>query len=209
MSPKQINVAFRNLFNGHGLEVNGFKIKAESPFVANIKHEDNTTVINFGPNKPSAEIKRIITFKAYIEQIVLGEESGSVKLKNFPDIHFSYEDSVLSLLTDNISFGDDSVLEEQIDKKYCDKSRNKIAKKCLQYAREWATICSQAGYDFKDVACWEKRTLRKSCYDFVKTNIEEDMQGNSAFVTFALFFVVIPAIISWVVHRILDELFSN
>lgn len=209
MSPKQINVAFRNLFNGNGLEVNGFKIKAKSPFVANIKHEDNTTVINFGTNKPSAEIKRIITFKAYIEEIVLGEEGGSVKLKNFPDIHFSYEDSVLSLLTDNVNFGDDTSFMEEIDKKYCNERKNKIAKKCLQYAREWATICSQSGLDFKKVPCWDRKNLKRSCYDFVKSNIEEEMQDSSSFVTFALFFIIVPAIISWVVHRILDELFGR
>ena len=44
--------------------------------------------IKFGENQPRAEITKLITFYAYIEQIVFGEEGGSVKLRNFPDFKF-------------------------------------------------------------------------------------------------------------------------
>ena len=50
MSPKEINISLRNIFNGNGIEVKGFKIKAESPCVANISHGDNVTIIKFGEN---------------------------------------------------------------------------------------------------------------------------------------------------------------
>ena len=69
MSPKQINIALRNIFNGNGLDLNGVKIKSESPCDVNVTHENNTTTIKFLKNLPKAEIKRFITLSAYIEGI--------------------------------------------------------------------------------------------------------------------------------------------
>lgn len=211
MSPKEINVALRNIFNGNGLDAKGFKIKADSPVNALITHEENTTKIVFSENLPRAEITRLITLKAYIEQITFGEEGGSIKLRNFPDIHFGYDsNSLLEFLEKNIPYNFGS-MDNQIAEKYCDSNKQEIAKKCLQYAREWSTMSMSAGVDFSDASSCERKALRKDCYNFVKENVEEDVKEKygSVFLTFILLTVILPAIISWVVHRVLDELFNK
>lgn len=216
MSPKDISTALFQIFSDEGLEVKGFKIKSESPLVANILNSEEKTIIKFGSNYPKAEITRLITFYAYIEEIVFGKQGGSIKLRNFPDIKFSYSDSVLSLLKENFANCSEKccssfpTISNEIDKKYSCKSENEIAKKCLQYAREWATISSQSGVDFAQSTNFEKKELRKSCYNFVKDSIEDEAKSKykSVFLTFILITVILPAIISWVVGKILDELFN-
>ena len=208
MSPEDISKALFKVFSNEGLEVKGFKIKSKSPLIANVHSSDEKTIIQFGQNHPRAEITRLITLYAYIEEVVFGKSGGSIKLKNFPDIHFSYSDSVLSLIKEN--FADNEAINCEIDKKYFCPSENEIAKKCLQYANEWTTICSQAGVDFSESNHFERRELRKSCYNFVKDNVEEEAKEkyNSVFLTFILVTIILPAIISWVVGKILDELFG-
>ncbi len=216
MSPKDISTALFQIFSDEGFEVKGFKIKSESPLVANILNSEEKTIIKFGSNYPRAEITRLITFYAYIEEIVFGKQGGSIKLRNFPDIKFSYSDSVLSLLKENFTNCSEKccssfpAISDEIDKRYSCKSENEIAKKCLQYAREWATISSQSGVDFAQSTNFEKKELRKSCYNFVKDSIEDEAKSKykSVFLTFILVTVILPAIISWVVGKILDELFG-
>lgn len=211
MSPKEINVALRNIFNGNGLDAKGFKIKADTPVNALITHEENVTKIVFSENLPRAEITKIITLKAYIEQITFGEEGGSIKLRNFPDIHFGYDsNSLLEFLEKNIPYNFGS-MDNQIEEKYSDGNKREIAKKCLQYAREWSTMSMSAGVNFADASSCEKKALRKDCYNFVKENVEEDVRKKygSVFLMFILLTVILPAIIQWVVHKVLDELFNK
>ena len=211
MSPKEINIALRNIFNGNGLEAKGFLIKADSPVNTYITHENNTTIIKFSENLPRAEITRLITLKAYIEEIAFAEDGGSIKLRNFPDIHFGYDsNSLLDFLGKNIphNFGS---MDNQIEEKFCDENKREIAKKCLQYAQEWSTISMQADVDFANASSCERKDLRRDCCRFVRDNVEEDVKEKygSVFLTFILLTVILPAIISWVVHRVLDELFSK
>ena len=44
MSPQEINVTLRNLFNGNGVDLKGFKIKADSPLNTKITHVNNTNI---------------------------------------------------------------------------------------------------------------------------------------------------------------------
>ena len=211
MSPKQINVALRNLFNGNGIDANGFKIKADSPLGIDVTYEDDTTVIKFSEKMPRVEIKKIITLRAYIEQVIFAEEGGSVKLKNFPDIHFKYDDSSLMDLI-NANFCYSFEIERDIKEKYTDCKQKEIANQCLQYAQEWATICSSSGMDFQKVSGWERRELKRECFSFVKDNIAQeinDRKKHGAVFTFMFLYVILPAIISWIVHRVLDRLFTE
>ncbi len=209
MSPKEINEALRNLFSKNGFEVSGFKVKSESPLVANIDHAENKTIIRFGANIPRAEIKRFITFHAYIEEITFEPEGGSIRLRNFPDLHFKYENSLIDLFAQNFCHSFD--LQSEIDQKYCDNKHKEIANMCLQYAEEWSRISMQSDVDFSNVNLLQRRSLRNQCYNFVKSNVENDIKEkySSVFITFILIYVILPAIISWVVHRVLDRLFTE
>jgi hypothetical protein len=210
MSPQEINVMLRNLFNGNGVDLKGFKIKADSPLDTKIISKNNTTTIVFEDNLPRVEIVKLFTIKCYIEQIVLGQEGGSIKIKNFPDINFGYDsNSLLDFLGKNISYNFGS-MDNEIEKKYGNGDKQRIAKKCLQYAQEWSRISMSAGVNFADSDSCKRKALRKDCYDFVKENVEEDVKYKykSVFITFILITVILPAIISWVVGKILDELFN-
>jgi hypothetical protein len=210
MSPKEINIALRNIFNGNGLEAKGFMIKADSPVKTTITHQDNTTIITFIDNLPRAEITRFITLKAYIEEITFGEDGGSIKLRNFPDINFGYDsNSLLDFLNKNIPY-DFGSMDSQISEKYCDDNKKEIAKKCLQYTREWSTMSMSAGVDFSNADKCQRKSLKRDCYNFVYENVEQDVKEKygSVFLTFILLTVILPAIISWIVHRVLDELFN-
>ncbi len=208
MSPKEVKDILDKLFSDEGVEVKGFKIKAKSPLVANVEHEDGLTVIAFGSNQPKAEITKIFTLYAHIEQIVFGETGGSIKLRNFPDLSFTYDSTLFGsnecpLRCENIN--------KEIDIKYGDATHKEIAKKCLQYGREWATICHRSGITFDEADYADKYVLRRQCYNFVKDNIEEEAKEKygSVLLTFFLLYVILPAIIQWVVHRILDDLFND
>lgn len=214
MSPKEINDSLVKLFSNEGMEVNGFKIKAKSPFVANIEHEDSLTVISFGANQLKAEITKIITVYAYIEQIVFGKTGGSIKLRNFPDFSFSYES--LSKSSDDGFKSNVRSLCKDVEGEICDKyegqdTYKEVAKKCLQYAEEWTTICHDSGIRFNDSDHIDRYTLRSECCDFVKNNIEEDAKKRygSIVLTWLFMYVVLPMIIKWVVNRVLERLFND
>jgi hypothetical protein len=220
MSPKEINDSLVQLFSDEGLLVNGFKIKAKSPFVANIEHEDNLTVISFGANQLKAEVTKIITIYAYIEQVVFGKTGGSIKLRNFPDFSFSYETfgskccdypGGKSCFKHNIrSVCQD--IESEICAKYEGQNTYKeVAKKCLQYAEEWTTICHDSGVKFNNSDYIDRYTLSSQCYDFVKQNVEEDVEKRygSVILTWLFMYVVLPMIIKWVVNRVLERLFND
>ena len=213
MSPKQINVALRNLFNDNGLDINGVKIKSDSPCDVNISYEENSTTIKFTSSLPRAEIKRFITLTAYIEGIFFGKEKGSIKLRNFPDLFFGYEEttSLVSLIQNN--FYSSECLDNEITTKFSCKEQQRIAKKCLHYAQEWTTLSMNGGVDFKSAGYLTRYDLRRKCYNFVKENIKNDLaeeeEYSSILLTFLFFSVILPAIITWVVHRILDQLFTK
>lgn len=213
MSPKLISDILLQIFSDEGYKVNGLTVKCKSPLVANISSAGGKSSIDFANNFPRAEVKKIITLYVYIESVVFGEQGGSIKLKNFPDINFGYDtDTLLEFLSKNvpsIKFGDEQITDD-IQAKFKDPNKQKIAEKCLHYVKLWSTISTAGGTDFANASYSEKRELRRQCIEFVKDNVTDEIKAeySSVFLTFILITVIIPAIISWVVHRILDELFN-
>jgi len=208
MGPKEVKSALDKLFSDEGIMIRGFKINSSSPLIANIYHDGGNTHIDFGSNQPKASITKIFTIYAFIEELVFGETGGSVKLRNFPDINFPYEETFNAPSKLNFSA---QTIYEKIEDKYNDVTQKEIAKKCLQYAEEWATICHQSGVTFDRADYADRYMLRRQCYNFVKENIEEEAKEKygSVLLTFFLIYVILPAIIQWVVHRVLDNLFND
>jgi hypothetical protein len=207
-SPRAIHQAILNLFSEDGLEVSGFVVKAKSPTDISIINDGKLVEIKFPNNKPRAEITRLITFYAHVEQINIGEEGGLIKLRNFPDFSFSYDSNLFSHNAPRVDCG--AILEE-IDNKYSEKQHKQIAKKCLQYAEEWATICHQTGITFNDADYADRYVLYNNCYDYVAENIEADVEKRygSVILTWLFVYVVLPMIIKWIVNKVLERLFNN
>ncbi len=215
MSPQVISDVLFKIFSEDGYQVNGLTVKCKSPLVANISSAGDRSTIDFGNNFPRAEVKKIITLYVYIEGVTFGKEGGSIKLKNFPDINFGYDtDTLLAFLSKNvpsIKFGDDEKLKDDIEQRFSDPNKQKIAEKCLHYIRQWSTISTAGGTDFSATNRMERRELRRQCIDFVKDNVKQEVEEEygSVFLTFILITVILPAIISWMVHRVLDDLFNQ
>lgn len=207
MSPKEINSYITALFSNKGIDINGYKIKSNSPLIVEATHSNGLTEIKFGSNIPKVEITKIITIYAYIEGLTFGENGGTVKLRNFPDFSFSYNNTSSSTGLP----ADVSTVNDDIDKKYAEKSHREIAKKCLQYAEEWATICHQSGITFDNADYSDRYTHYNNCYDFVRSNIESDVKQRygSVILTWLFAYVVLPMIIKWVVNKVLERLFNN
>lgn len=207
MSPKEISQILLSIFSDEGYTVQGFKIKSKSPLIANVYNEGSETSIKFGPNLPKAEITRLITLYVYIEEILFKQDGGVVRLKNFPDISFGYEQSLLSVLFSN-NFACDEDLHSLIEETYTDEKKKKIAEKCLHYGTEWATIVSQSG-GFAGANSSDKKELKSQCINFVVENVRHDVEQEygSVILTYLLVFIVIPAIARFIITRLLEKYF--
>jgi tryptophanase len=209
MSPKEISEVLFKIFSDEGFSVNGFKIKSESPLIANVYNEDETTTISFGTNYPRAEVTRLITLYAYIEQLVFRKDGGTVRLKNFPDISFGYDKSNILNFLDHLTYAGECEIEKEIEKKYSDDTRRKIAKDCLQYATEWATIVSQSD-GFSGAGPAKRKELKRQCYDFVVENVRKEANEKkygSVILTYLLVFIIIPAVARFIIVRLLEKYF--
>ena len=207
MSPKQVSEVLFSIFSDDGYKVNGITIKSESPLIGNIYSSEQQTSIKFGNNLPKAEIKRLITLYAYIEEIIFRQDGGVVRLKNFPDISFGYEQSLISVLFSE-KFSCSREMHELIEKTYTDEKKKKIAEKCLHYGKEWATIVSQSG-GFAEASSSDRKALRSQCINFVVENVRHDVEQEygSVILTYLLVFIVIPAIARFIITRLLEKYF--
>jgi len=211
MLSREISESLFKIFSKDGLELKGFKIKVKSPMIATVKHEDNEVKIVFDENLPRAEVKKFITFYAYVEQIVFGENGGSIRLKNFPDLHFGYDSNGISSVIQATLFSEDFEMERLIDATYQEGTRRKIARDALHYAKHWATIVSQVGV-FSELDESEKkytgRELKAQCYSFVVENLRrnnDEGRYGSAILTYILVFIIIPAIAKFIVNKLLEK----
>jgi len=207
MSPKEISQILLSIFSDEGYTVQGFKIKSKSPLIANVYNEGSETSIKFGSNFPKAEITRLITLYVYIEEIIFRENGGVVRLKNFPDISFGYEQSLISVLFSD-KFACSRELHQLIEETYTDEKKKKIAEKCLHYGTEWATIVSQSG-GFAGASSNDRKALKSQCINFVVENVRHDVEQEygSVILTYLLVFIVIPAIARFIITRLLEKYF--
>ena len=207
MSPREIYQSISSIFNGEGIVVKGFKVTSKTPTVANITYGADIAEITFGQNQPKAEITRIITMYAHIEKIVFGPEGGSIKLRNFPDFSFGYGEEA----THKFVRIDNSDIYAEIEGKYAKKSYKDIAKKCLQYSEEWATMSMCNGITFDNADYFDRWKLKDQCYNFVYDNVVEDAEKRygSIVITWIFLYIILPTIIKWIINRFLDKLFDT
>lgn len=195
------------LFSG-GYNIGHILLKCESPAKITITNDNNGTYLKFEENLPSAHINKLIKFKIYVEGISLGEKSGVIKLKNFPDVKFDYEQKAKSFgaMPKEVKI-DNS--DEEINSYFKSEPKRKLAKKCLQYAEAWATIASLNGVVFRDCDSYDKFILRNQCYYFVEDQIknDEDLKYGT-FISIFILGLILPAIIKWAVDRVIRALLT-
>lgn len=191
-----------------GYMVNNILIKCTSPTKLIVTHDDNHTYFKFDENLPYAQVQKFIKFKVYIEGIVFGKDSGVLKVKNFPDINFLYDNSNKSFgaMPKELCFKN---IDEEINTEFKGEAKRKLAKKCLQYAEAWATIASLNGVTFDRCDKYDRFVLRNKCYYFVEDQLKQDKELQyGAFISIFVLSLILPTIIKWAVDRVIRALLT-
>ena len=190
-----------------GYKADNFNIRCESPTTVEIIKDISGVLIKFNNTLPRVEIKKFIKFKLNVEAISFGRNGGIIKIKNFPDMPFSYDNNKNVELYGNSIHID--ISEEEIDQVFKSQSKRKIASKCLHYAKEWATIASLNGVRFDNYDKFDAFVLKKQCYYFIEDAIknDEDLKYGS-FISIFILSLILPSIIRWAVDRIIRSLLT-
>lgn len=201
---KEIKDIIYQIFSDSGYSINN--INVQFPQLLNIKitkNEDKIS-IDFVDHTPKLSWKRFITLSAYIDGVTLGETGGTLKLKYLPDIDFSYEKTHKPMFGSGYDF---SGIESEITREYKDEARRKLAKECLQYGIEWATIASQSS-SFRNSSLAEEKILKEQCKNFIRDNLKKEQKYGSAILTFFLIYILLPVVLKFIVERIFNKIFN-
>ena len=204
---QQIRDIVESIFSDSGYNIKNLNIQFPHPLDMKIIRDKQDITLTFTQSMPKVTWKKFISLSARIIGITLGETGGVLKLKYLPDIPFSYDDSSTDqLFGSNYNFSD---IENEIYSQYEDEESRVVAKKCLHYASEWATIASQ-GCDFASTSPITRRKLKRDCKQFVMDNIKNDpeIQAGSVILTFLFFYVVLPVILKFILEKLFKKLFD-
>ena len=204
---KEIKDIIDSIFSAGGYTVNNLNIQFPQPLdIKVVSNGDKEISLDFTKSLPKLSWKRFINITAWIQGLTLGPTEGILKLKYLPDVKFSYDDSS-QLFGQSYDISD---IERDIESEYSNEDQKKLAKKCLHYANEWATIASQSGLVFSQCSQKSRVQLKQSCKQFVTDNIRNDKEvvAGSVILTFLLLYVVLPVVLKFVLERLFKKLFS-
>lgn len=93
------------------------------------------------------------------------------------------------------------VIQKEISEKYSNSPhRKRLAEKCLEKANEWLEANSISTNP-------DKKKIKKECTSYIKKNVdtkeEERIYGS------VLLMIIMGAVVSWLVQRLLDEIFDE
>ena len=191
-------------FSSIGYEHQGLTVKLPSRIDVKIESKNNDVNLDFTNKLPVVSWKKFITMSALIQGMELNQTGGKIKIKYFPDINFLYEQPQLYGQTIVLDTGD---IEQEIISEYPDDERQEIAKRCLHYANEWATICHSSGVTADDFR-QNDRKLKRQCYCFVRDSIIEEKRHGSVIISFILIYVILPVVLKWIIEKLFKKLTS-
>jgi hypothetical protein len=190
------------VFASDGYTLDNFNIKIGQPLSTSFAIEEDKIALKFLQNFPKISWKKFITISAWIQGIDLTSTGGTLKIKYFPDIKFSFgatkEENFASQPMIDLS-----PIKEELKTRFPDEERQKLASLCLQYAEEWATICHSQGMTRQD---FKNPKLKKDCYNFVKESIDNETKHGSVILTIILLYVVLPVVLRWIIDRMFSQL---
>jgi hypothetical protein len=106
------------------------------------------------------------------------------------------------------------VIQNEISEKFSKSpQRKKLAEKCLEKGVEWIEVFSELrsnygdGKRIFDLTDFDKKHIKKECTSYIKKNVdtkeEERIYGS------VLLMIIMGAVVSWLVQRLLDEIFDE
>lgn len=205
----KIKEAIDQAFSKNGYSISKFSIFIPNSTTIKVEKKDNSVQVLFLNNLPAVKTKKLfLSIKAEVEGIILGQDGGSIKLKHFPDINFSYNEDTTEQRFGSPPLVNLEKIKQEIATQYPDNKRKTVAELALNYANEWATLASNGGVDFKQCDEKSKKQLYQDCKNFVYENIinSKKVEPKSSSVALILLYFFLPAIINWVVKRFLDQL---
>lgn len=203
---KKLKEILNKIFDSTGYSFKDINIKFPEPFEMSFGQDKSKNVsLLFTKNLPRISWKKFITISAWIQGIVLSDEGGTIKIKYFPDLKFSYTKDSEQLFASKAL--DLTSIEQEIRSQYPDEERQKIASLCLHYANEWAIICSSSGLTRDDFR--NNRKLKKDCFNFVQDCVKEDKKHGSFIISFIVIYVILPVILKWIIEKIFEKLIKN
>lgn len=204
----QIRDIIHSAFSSAGYDIKNLNIQLPSTIDIKILKDDTDVSLTFTHELPKVTWKKFIALSAKIVGVTLGETSGILRLKYLPDIRFSYDQPAEQIFGQSFDFSD---IESEIYDEYEDPENRFIAKKCLHYASEWATIASQ-GCNFSETDAATKKKLKRDCKEFVLENIRNDEEIKAGSVSiilgFLFFYIVLPVVLKFVLEKLFKKLFG-
>lgn len=94
-------------------------------------------------------------------------------------------------------------IETELKVTYPVGAKRRLAEKCFEKGKEWVELKKQV----KDTNRGDRKRLRSECYKYIKENVNTDEERQvygSIILT-----IIFGAIISWLIQRLLDNLFSE
>ncbi len=89
---KKVYDVLSSISSKKGFKVDKFTITAKSPVTAQITMSDGEVNINFTDNTPVVTVRKIIKISISVLGITLTPTGGIVRLDDFPDIPFDYDE---------------------------------------------------------------------------------------------------------------------
>jgi len=213
MTVSEIKNVVNKVFSKEGFRFLNFSFVCPNNIDVTLKKDSNSLNIDFTQEMPYIKVKKmLIPMTIYVEGLFLREESGSIKLKYFPDIYFEYE--ALNEGQENFSskppIDNNAELEQcydEIAKKYPDEERRMIARLSLQYTKQWVEILKTTRNDSKELSVVQKDSLKRDCENFVIENVKKSkkVKARSAILSFVLLYIIIPSVVNWVVKKFLER----
>lgn len=161
--------------------------------------------ILFSQCLPAVKVKKFIEVSLSVEGITIRNDEIWFRIKNFPDVPMSYFTSSPDNYREVFTHDIEKAIEEKYGKS---KAHKKIAQLCLQHAKEWATITSEA-VCFSEMNQAERKECRRLCHNFVVEQVKKDVEKEygSAILTYLLIMIIIPAVARFIIERLLNKYF--
>ena len=208
MEIREVRDLISKAFTESGLKIKDYTVTCESPLTAQLYGGDGTVKLVFSGNRPVLSITKFITFSVELEELYVGEDGGTIKLKNFPDINFTLDEGVddmsCDMCCDHELLTGQTDLGDEIDSHFGDEESRRLAGKVLLYARSWATMTSESGECFTEASALDVRTMKRSCRAFCKEQMKSEVHGSV--IVILLINMLLPYIIKWIVERVIDRL---
>jgi len=202
-----------SVFSKTGLKHNDYTITCPSPLNCNI-HGDGTYLhLKFVGELPQLSVKKFITMSVDLQEIYSDRTGGIIRLKNFPDIRFTYDQFSDSPVYGSCDHYENEMhlldgLADEVNSRYgSDPKKGRMASRVLQHCETWAEMSLRGGTQFYGMSKLSRKAMVDKCVKHVTKQMKEDRHGSIVIVL--LINWLLPYIIKSIAERMIDRLING